>query len=170
MSTQKTRPIDALHRIMSSFKHFEKKLDKLQDDVNFHGQTLTDLRTMVKNLSGGNIAMVDTKSDDIRRPLKKTAAIQYEDKNNVDDPIKTKRKNAIQPIPTKLKAKSLQNQKPKAEQISSPYQGYLDKLEANAKIKAAKHAIRHRKAEAPRKANTLRNPKNLEKKRNKLTK
>ncbi|PZC71100.1 hypothetical protein B5X24_HaOG214132 [Helicoverpa armigera] len=170
MATQKTRPIDALHRIMSSFKQFEKKLDKLQDDVNFHGQTLTDLRTMVTNLSGGNIAMTEGKSDDNRRPLKKTAAIQYEEKTNLDDPIKTKRRNALQPIPTKLKVKSLQYQKPVVDSINSPYQGYMNKLEANAKSMAAKHALRHRKAEAPRKANTLRNQKNMEKKRNKLAK
>ncbi|KAF9407744.1 hypothetical protein HW555_012335 [Spodoptera exigua] len=75
MSFQRTRPIDALHRIMTSFEHFEKKLDKLQDDVKTHGQTLSDLRNMVTVLSAGTLASADGKSDDYRRPGRKTTAI-----------------------------------------------------------------------------------------------
>lgn len=169
MSVQRSRPIDALQRIMTSFKHFEKKLDKLQDDVNLHGQTLSDLRAMVTNLSGGNIISADGKSDDNRRPLKKTTAIQYEDKPHFEEPIKTKRKNAVQPLPTKLKAKSFQSQKgSKMSPLTSPFHVHVNNIETNPKV--MKHAQRHRKAEAPRKATTIRAHKVLEKKRSKLTK
>lgn len=159
MSSQKTRPIDALHRIMATFKHFEKKLDKLQDDVNFHGQTLSDLRTMVTNLSGGTILGADGKFEDNRRPLKKNTAIQYEDKIYNEEPIKTKRKNAVQPLPTKVKA-SFQSQKPsKVSPMESPthVQTTVTKMESSQK--ALKHAQRHRKAEAFRKPNTIRTQK-----------
>ncbi|CAH0590517.1 unnamed protein product [Chrysodeixis includens] len=156
MTSSRTRPIDALQRIMTSFKHFEKKLDKLQDDVNCHGQTLTDLRAMVTNLSGGTILGADNKFKDNRRPLNKNTAIQYEDKISSEEPIKTMKKKAVQPSPTKVKT-SYQSQKTKMSPMESPLQPTVTKLEPSQK--ALRHAQRHKKAEAFRKPATVKTQK-----------
>ncbi|CAH0695674.1 unnamed protein product [Spodoptera exigua] len=155
---------------MTSFEHFEKKLDKLQDDVKTHGQTLSDLRNMVTVLSAGTLASADGKSDDYRRPGRKTTAIQYEDKTHLEDSTRSKRRNASQPLPNKLKAKSIPSQKMKTPLIS-PIQVHVHNCsEVSAKSVGLKHAQRHMKAEAPRKATTIRSQKTLEKKRSKMTK
>ncbi|XP_022816633.1 uncharacterized protein LOC111349636 [Spodoptera litura] len=172
MSFQRTRPIDALQRIMTSFKHFEKKLDKLQNDVKTHGQTLSDLRNMVTTLSAGTLASADGRSDDNWRSGRKTTAIQHEGKASVEDTTRSKRKNAIRPLPSKLKAKNMTNQKIKAPipPIQVRVHNCTDVNNKAVGGVGSKHAQRQRKAEAPRKATTIRSQKALENKRSKMTK
>ncbi|CAG4986813.1 unnamed protein product [Colias eurytheme] len=173
MSLQRTRPIDTLQRIMSSFKHFEKKLDKLQDDVNFHGHTLTELRVMVANLSGGMLNSDLKHQDNIKRsPVKQTTAIQPDDQFNTENmPFKTKRKSLIQPLTgTKMQAKSFSGQK-YGGKTSKEVHPFVNKLPSNPKTGlGSKRSGRHRKGEAPRKATTLRSQKEIVKKRSKVTK
>lgn len=167
MSTQKTRPIDAFQRIMNSFKHFENKLDMLQEDVNYNGKTLSDLRTMVTNLSGGTVVSADGKSSDYRRYANKTTGIQFEDKIYLDTP-NIKRTNSV---PPKLNVKSFQSQKTKITPQTSPFQVRGNKLELGPKTNGPKHAQRHKKADAQRKTNTISpNQKMTEKKRVRPTK
>lgn len=156
--------MDGLQRIMTSFKQFEKKLDKLQDDVSYHGQTLNDLRVLVANLSAGTIANPDYKPEETKRTLRKSTAIQYD--NFDDNIIKTRRKNAVQPFPAKIKARSFQNQGSRIHAM--PFHG---KLNVSPKASPAKHShksLRPSKAEAPRKATMLRTGKKPDKKRSKV--
>ncbi|XP_035435593.2 uncharacterized protein LOC118266298 [Spodoptera frugiperda] len=173
MSFQRTRPIDALQRIMTSFKHFEKKLDKLQNDVKTHGQTLSDLRNMVTTLSAGTLASADGKTDDNWRPGRKTTAIQHDEKPSVDTITKSRRKNAIQPLPNKLKAKNMANQKTKTPVISPIKVRVHNCTDVNTKdvgCVGSKHTERLRKVEAPRKATIIRSQKAIENKRSKMAK
>lgn len=165
MCAQKTRPIDAFQRIMTSFKHFENKLDKLQEDVNSHGKTLTELRGMVTILSKGTILSVDSGNENNRRPPTKTSAMQSEDKAINLEESKIKRRNSVQPLTPALKVKSYQSQKSKLSPQTSPFQVHGNKLESGPKGISQKHVQRHRKADAQRKTNTLRNQKMAEKKR-----
>ncbi|XP_028169088.1 uncharacterized protein LOC114359043 [Ostrinia furnacalis] len=163
MSLQKPRPLDTLNQVMTAFKQFEKKLDKLQDDVNYHGQTLTDLRIMVANLTApADVRMTqDGKTEIPKRPSRKTTAIQYE----FDEPLKVKRKTAIQPLPSKIKAKSFQGPKYglRMSGIDAPF---MNKMPSSPKT--TKHSVRLSKADAPRKATTLRSQKaKVEKRRSK---
>lgn len=167
MSLQKPRPLDTLQQVMTAFKQFEKKLDKLQDDVNYHGQTLTDLRIMVANISGpvDMRTSIEGKGEVHKRPSRKTTAIQYEDRG-YDDQVKQKRKTAVQPLPSKVKAKSFTG--PKYGMRMSMEPPFLSKMPSSPKT--TKHAVRPRpsKADAPRKATTLRPQKNkVEKRRGK---
>ncbi|XP_004933461.1 uncharacterized protein LOC114239265 [Bombyx mandarina] len=157
MALQRARHTDALQRIMISFKHFEKKLDKLQDDVNDHGKTLGDLKTMVSKLSQNTVIGPESKLDDWRVPFKTSASVQYEETKR-DSCSVPKRKKNIQPLPIKSKAKSLQNQNiiEAAFPISVP-----------PKI-IRKRSPRTRKVETPRKTPTLRSHKGLENKHSKL--
>lgn len=161
MCTQKTRPVDAFQHITASFKQFESKLDKLQQDVDFHGKTLSELRTMVSNLSGGAILAAVGNTEESRITPNKSTPIQYEVriKNN---------NNPISSAPPKLKVKSYQSQKSKAKMSPqiSPFQVHGNKMELGPKGTGQKHALRHRRADAQRKAmNTLRSQKLTEKKR-----
>ncbi|KAM3960341.1 uncharacterized protein ACR2FA_005642 [Aphomia sociella] len=156
-----------LQRIMTSFKHFEKKLDKLQDDVNYYGQTLSELRLMVASLSNAGDTKIaqDGKSDEAKRLIKKNTAIQYDDLPHMEEGVKVKRKAAIQPFPNKIKVKSFPGQK--YELTSSLDPSFLNKLPTNAKV-LGKHTLRPGKADAPRKATTLRIQKGMDKKRSKV--
>ncbi|XP_072942897.1 uncharacterized protein [Epargyreus clarus] len=161
MSLQRTRPIDTLQRIMSSFKHFEKKLDKLQEDVDYHGHTLSELRVMVANLSAGTMMTPDTHIESMKRSVNNTA-IQYDERFHIEEPPKTKRKSALQPFPSKIKAKSLQSQKYGVKRTTdAPYR--INKLPSSPKS-TGKHFARHRKVETPCKATMLRAQKALENK------
>lgn len=159
MCTQKTRPIDAFQRIMTSFKHFENKLDKLQEDVNHHGKTLTELRTMVTNLSSGSMFSTDAKTSDYRRFANKMTAIQFEDKVFLDTP-NAKRTNSV---PPKLNVKSFHSQKSKIAAQTSPFHVRGKKMEISPKS-MPKHAQRHKKPDAQRKGQRP-NQKVMEKKR-----
>lgn len=163
MALQKPRPLETLQQVMTAFKQFEKKIDKLQDDVNYHGQTLTDLRIMVANLTApaDHRTNLEGKFDVPKRPSKKTTAIQYES----DEPLKVKRKAAIQPLPSKIKAKSFQG--PKFGVRSGLEAPFANKMPSSPKV--TKHSPRPSKADAPRKATTLRSQKanKVEKRRSK---
>ncbi|KAI5640159.1 hypothetical protein NE865_07416 [Phthorimaea operculella] len=141
---QRSRHTDSLQGFMSSFKQFEKKLDKLQSDVSFHGKTLSELRALVANLSGAN------KTEESKQSQKKTMSSQCES-------LPARRPEAIRP----LKAKSFQGRncchvKP-AQQFLQPKKGSLPAV-------TTKHHPRPNKAQAPRKATTLRPQKALEQK------
>lgn len=166
MSMQKPRPLDTLQQVMTAFKQFEKKLDKLQDDVNYHGQTLTDLRIMVANLSGPVDMRVnnEVKTEVPKRPSRKTTAIQYEDRAP-EDP-KHRRKTAVQPFPSKIKAKSFIG--PKYGMRMSMEPPFLSKMPSSPRSTKLSVRPRPSKADSPRKATTLRSQKNkVEKRRGK---
>ncbi|XP_049877288.1 uncharacterized protein LOC126374641 [Pectinophora gossypiella] len=145
---QRIREFDSLQGFMSSFKQFERKLDKLQDDVNYHGNTLSELRTMVVNLAVAVNA--EQRTEEVKMP-KKAIGVQYEEH-------KPRRLETLQPLPSKLKAKSLQDQKYGLQPSVAPAQ------KKGSMPVVGKHH-RPRKAEAPRKATTLRNQKTTDKKR-----
>ncbi|CAK1550800.1 unnamed protein product [Leptosia nina] len=167
MSLQRSRPMDTLQRIMSSFKHFEKKLDKLQDDVNFHGHTLTELRVMVANLSGG-ILNAETKQENTKHSANKTTAVQPDDPINSNGVMNTKRKNTIQPFISKIQTKSYQGSKYVSKNNAKEVP-FINKLPSSPKTgMGGKRASRQRKGEAPRKATTLRSQKEVAKKRSKM--
>lgn len=158
MSLHKSRSGDPLQHILSSFRLFEKKLDKLQDDVSYHGQTLTDLRMMLANLSGGTL--YNARGDNTR-VLNKTTAM---DNPHIEDYVKNKRKSAIRPLsPSSKVPKTYQGQKYGIKPTKDPE--IVTKKMALAKSTAgAKRPPRQRKAEAPRKATTLRPKKSSDKK------
>lgn len=161
MSLQRARPLDTLQRIVSSIKHFEKKIDKLQEDVNYHGHTLSELRVMVANLSAGTLMTPDTRVDSMKRSVNNTA-IQYDERFHIEEPLKTKRKNALQPFPSKIKVKSFQSQKYGVKATKeAPYR--INKLPSSPKS-TGKHFARHRKVDTPRNAIKLRGQKALENK------
>lgn len=157
-----TKPVDSVQGFMNSFRQFEKKLDKLQDDVKIHGSTLSDLRVMVANLSVAINA--DNYIDDIKHPIKRNTAIQY-DERYLDHPIRMRRKNAIIPLPSKLKAKSLQDQKYGLRMSEeAPY--HLPKTSSVGKQKRrGAHVL-----DAPRKGTVFRKQKSGEKKVSKMHK
>ncbi|CAH2269857.1 uncharacterized protein LOC120633341 [Pararge aegeria] len=142
---QKKTSIDALHHILSSFRQFEKKLDKLQYDVSFHGQTLTGLSAMIANLSG--TIGYEAKVDNVK-VVNKTTTID----SLIEARHKTKGKAAVRSIPAaKVVTKSCQGQKYGLQPIKEPSLFNIKKMGS-----AAKRVMRQRKAEAPRKATTLR--------------
>ncbi|KAJ0174308.1 hypothetical protein K1T71_010454 [Dendrolimus kikuchii] len=164
MALQKPRSIDFMQRIMSSFKQFERKIDKLQDDVNYHGQTLTELRVMMNNFSSSTVQNPDTKFDSLRHPVVKTTAIQYDVNIHADEQnIKTKLKNPLRSLPNKTNAKTFSSQQSTLRTNNEGF--HVTKRSSNPKA-----CMRPRKAEAPRKATSLRSQKALEKKRSKLSK
>lgn len=164
MSLQRTRPVNALQHVMNSFKTFEKKIDKLQNDVDYHGETLNDLRSMVNNLSLNTVCNPDGKFDVTKPSIKKNTAIQYENKTHVGQPsYNCKRKNSIQPSPIKIKSKIVRAEK--SENKSS----FATTNANNIQGIPRKRSPRPRKAEAPRKANILQNQTVIAKKRSKLT-
>lgn len=164
MSLPKSLPGDTLQHILSSFRLFEKKLDKLQDDVSYHGQTLTDLRVMLANLSGGTL--YNAKGDNAQVVNKKTAM----DNPHIEDYLKRKRKSVIQPL------------SPASKVVPGAHQGHkyginptkdfaiiTEKIAPPKFDVGPKRPTRQGKAEAPRKATTLR-PKKLSAKKTKPSK
>ncbi|XP_034835033.1 uncharacterized protein [Maniola hyperantus] len=152
MSFQKSRAMDTLHNILSSFKQFEKKLDKLQDEVSYHGQTLTDLRVMIANLSGST--WYDTKAN-YEKCVSKTTAM---DSFHFDESAKTKRK-CLQPLhlPSKVVPKSFQGTKYGMKPSKEPDHCNVKKMASAPKTSiGSKRVQRPKKGEAPRKANPLR--------------
>ncbi|KOB65415.1 Type II secretion system F domain-containing protein [Operophtera brumata] len=108
MSLQKNRPpTSKLQRILNSFKQFERKLDKLQNDLSYHGQSLNTLRSLVVNLSARTVSNPDVQQEPVKRVLKNTA-VQSEPQAEEHVTVKPKRRHSIRPLPTK--AKKLINQ------------------------------------------------------------
>lgn len=167
MALKKPRSIDAVQRIMSSFKQFERKIDKLQDDVNYQGQTLIELRAILKKISTGTLQNPDPKIHNFKYPSFKTTAIQYDVKIYPDEYTNhTKRKNSIRPLPNKIDTKKIENQYIPLR-VSKDKEFKITKRSSNPKA-----SKRSRKVEVPRKAiSSLRSQKALEKRvSNKLTK
>ncbi|OWR51315.1 hypothetical protein KGM_204647 [Danaus plexippus plexippus] len=148
MSLVRTRPIDTLQRIILSFRQFEKKLDQLQDDVTFHGHTLSELRVMIANLSSTN---PEKKMNDVQKLPSKTPTIPAED--NIHG-TGIKRKSSMQPSPSRVTRKNYQSPKLGMRHVKEPHE--LPKINTSPTIRASKRTSRQRKAEAPRKATTLR--------------
>ncbi|XP_050674674.1 uncharacterized protein LOC126972123 [Leptidea sinapis] len=165
MSMKKTRPMDTLQRIVSSFKHFEKKIDKLQDDVNFQGHTLTELRVIVANISSVLSDNTVGKQRDLRKTSNKTATV--EELKNGDVPAKNKKKIAL-PQNTLPKGKSSTyeeekfNRKPGFDATSLK----VKKLPSSPK----QSNLPIKRSQRYRKAATLRPQKETVKKRNKTPK
>lgn len=135
--------LDAITRMMNSFKHFEKKLDKLQDDVNYQGQTLLDLRVMMMNLSAGHIGSPDAKSDEMKRPRNKTESMQHEDKIHHTAVVE----NNGQMGPKSLLVSKIPSQRRRRlSALDKPTEASAKKLEPSQL-----HMQRHRKADATRK-------------------
>ncbi|XP_073953253.1 uncharacterized protein [Choristoneura fumiferana] len=101
--------VEAMQRIVNSFKQFEKKIDKLQDDISFHGQALMEIRVILNNMTGGPVGADTSPNDDakVRQvSAKQTAGMQYE--HHLDLP-RNKGKCAIQQTPKKInKTKSFE--------------------------------------------------------------
>ncbi|KAJ2948698.1 hypothetical protein O0L34_g7953 [Tuta absoluta] len=142
---QRNRHNDSLQGFLNSFKQFEKKLDKLQSDVSFHGKTLDDLRALVAKLSLANRQENPTTSQ------KRTISSQCE-----TVPIR-RAAMAVRP----MKAKSLQGRYDKPPLLPS----YLQAKKGSLPAVTTKNYPRPKKAQAPRKATTLRQQKPLEQKR-----
>ncbi|CAG9564245.1 unnamed protein product [Danaus chrysippus] len=157
MSLVRTRPIDTLQRIILSFKQFEKKLDQLQDDVTFHGHTLSELRVMIANLSNTN---PEKKINDVQKLPSKTPTPAEDNIHGTG----MKRKSSMQPSPSRATRKNYQSPKFSMKHSKEPYE--LPKINTSPTIRALKRSSRQRKAEAPRKATTLR-PKETKKLRKK---
>lgn len=62
---------DPLQRVLNSFKVFEKKLDKLQDDLNFHGHSLSEVRYMLAGITTEKMLHQGSKNS-----VQKSAGIQ----------------------------------------------------------------------------------------------
>lgn len=148
---QRVHKKDSLQGFMNSFKQFEKKLDKLQDDVSTHGNALSELRIMVSNLAAS--VNTENKLGDSARVLKKSIGVQYDKRFD-----NARQSNRIQlTFPNKLISKSyLEQQKMNHMAKDGPF---LQKMSAPM---MNKHR-RIRKTEAPRKATTLRPQKGPEK-------
>lgn len=148
---QRLHKKDSLQGFINSFKQFEKKLDKLQDDVSTHGNALSELRIMVSNLAAS--VNIDNKLEDSVRVTKKTIGVQYDKRFD-----NGRQNNRIQlTFPSKLTAKSfLEQQKINHMAKDAPF------LQKMATPMMNKHR-RIRKTEAPRKATTLRPQKGPEK-------
>lgn len=148
---QRPHKKDSLQGFMNSFKQFEKKLDKLHDDVNTHGNALSELRIMVSNLAAS--VCTDNKFEDQARVPKKNIGVQYDKRFDI-----IRQSNRIPlSFPTKLTSKSLQEQ-PKISHMAKDTP-FLQKMSTPI---MNKHR-RNRKTEAPRKATTLRPQKGAEK-------
>lgn len=156
MAVQRPRPVDALTSIMSAFKDFEKKLDKLQEEVKYHGNTLLELHSMVTNLSSNDQRLYEEAKEQKRS--KKSQ--RHEDLFNFDEAFKNKPKS-LQPLPPKLR--------------TFPNKKYIMRS-SNTEPTLVNHVItspksptkifnRPHKAESPRKATTLRTQKIKEIKR-----
>ncbi|XP_026320718.1 uncharacterized protein LOC113230835 [Hyposmocoma kahamanoa] len=148
---QRLRKKDSLQGFMNSFKQFEKKLDKLQEDVHMHGNTLSELRVMVSNLAAS--VSTDNKLGDPTRLSRKSIGVQYEKRF-----INMRQGNRL-PLTysNKLTSKSfLEQPKINHNAKDSPF------LQKMSTPMMNKHR-RIRKQEAPRKATTLRNQKGPEK-------
>lgn len=148
---QRLHKKDSLQGFMNSFKQFEKKLDKLQDDVSTHGNALSELRIMVSNLAAS--VNSDNKFGDSMRVSKKSIGVQHDKRfDNV------RHNNRIQlTFPNKLTSKSfLEQQKMNHMAKDAPF------LQKMSTPMMNKHR-RIRKTEAPRKATTLRPQKGPEK-------
>lgn len=171
--------------IISSLKQFERKLDKLQDDVDFHGKTLKALRSLVTGLSIGNLANPDVKPEDnnySKRILNSknkvyktnTTDIQYDElpSNNKDLKTQIKRKRAVQPLPSKIQEKwFVQNQTVSQRTFRRCNPRHVMNKASSPRAVPVKNSLkslksmRPSKAEAPRKATTLRTPKGTDIKR-----
>lgn len=98
--------MDALQRVMNTFKQFDRKLDKIQADVDTHSHTLTDLKSMILNLSACTIVSTDGKVDIGRNAVRRSMASQCdESKKAGGETRKTKRNSIIQPLPSKIMEK-----------------------------------------------------------------
>ncbi|CAB3229112.1 unnamed protein product [Arctia plantaginis] len=140
--------LDAITRMMNSFKHFEKKLDKLQDDVNYQGQTLLDLRVMMMNLSAGHIGSPDAKSDEMKRPRNKAEGIEHEDKILHTATIENNRQVGPKSLPV---SKIPSQKRRRLSALDKPAEALAQKIEPSQV-----HIQRHRKADAIRKGNAVR--------------
>lgn len=151
---QRLHKKDSLHGFMNSFKQFEKKLDKLQEDVSMHGNALSELRIMVSNLAAS--VSTDNKLAESARSPKKSIGIQYDKRL-----LNVRQTNRIQLTYSNRMSKSFIEQ-PKNNHIAT--QGYKDTpfLQKMSAPILNKHR-RIRKTETPRKATTLRNQKGPEK-------
>ncbi|XP_026763331.2 uncharacterized protein LOC113521874 [Galleria mellonella] len=156
-----------LQRIITTLKHFERKLDKLQDAVSYHGQTLSELRFMVTSLSNtGDKIFQNGKLEDYKYPMNKTTAMQYDERVHIEEPVKMKRKAAIQPLQSKTKAKIFPSEK-YGFRSSSLDESFLNKLPLNTND-LGKHTGKLEKVDARRKATMLRTQKEIDKKRSKI--
>lgn len=73
--------VEAMQRIVNSFKQFEKKIDKLQDDISYHGQALMEIRVILNNMTEGPMAVDAGTNDDAKvkqLSAKQTAGMQHE--------------------------------------------------------------------------------------------
>lgn len=139
-----------LQRVMSTFKHFERKLDILQNSVSYHGQTLNDLRFLMKNISGGLVTGGSTVYPDnpsMNRPVRMSAAIQYEPQiQHIGK--KRKRPAQLPPKNTPVRAKTFQSVG--AKLFSMPFEIPLNDSPIKITTKNRfKKAMRQDKAEAP---------------------
>lgn len=125
MSIQQARPMDTLQNIITSFKKFEKKLDKLQDDVKYHGHTLSELRVMVANLSNGTKLNPDGQHEEPKL-LNKTTTMQLHDRQRFEVPLKKKRKNVLSTLSSEATSKSLDNTKNRLLKIPGSTKSGLD--------------------------------------------
>lgn len=158
MSIQRVRPIDTLQNILSSFKQFEKKLDKLQDDVNYHGHTLSELHVMLANISGGNILnnFNSEKLEDMKKFVNKTTAMHPDSNFYHEKPIKTKRRGTMQPLPSKLTSKSFQDQRNRVNAMREVNPNITKTSTCPKIVLGGKRVTRQRKGDAPRKSMKLR--------------
>ncbi|XP_023940652.2 uncharacterized protein LOC112047683 [Bicyclus anynana] len=150
----RNQSLDTLNQILQTFIQFEKKLDKLQDEVSHHGHTLTDLHVMIANLSGGTLY-------DARGRVNVVSKTTGED--NLEVSARSKRKSIVQTTSPKAVTKSYQSQKlkPPREHLPNAVKKMSSFPKTSSKIK---RAARQRKGEFPRKATTLRPKKVLQKK------
>ncbi|CAH2089185.1 unnamed protein product [Euphydryas editha] len=153
MSIQRVRPIDTLQNILASFKQFEKKLDKLQDDVSYHGHTLSELHVMLANISGGNMLnnFNNEKLEDIKKLVNKTTAMHPDSNFYHEKPIKTKRRGTIQPLPLKLTSKSFQGHRNRINATKDVNPNVTKTSTCPKIVLSGKRVARQRKSEAPRK-------------------
>lgn len=158
MSIQRVRPIDTLENILSSFKQFEKKLDKLQDDVNYHGHTLSELHVMIANISGGNILnnFKSEKLEEMKKLVNKTTAMHPDSNFYHEKPIKTKRRGTMQPPPSKMISKSFQGPRNRVNDTRDVNPNITKTSTCPKIVLGAKRVPRQRKGEAPRKSMKLR--------------
>lgn len=158
---------------MTSLKQFERKLDKLQDDVDYHGKTLNELRSLVSNLSAGTLVNPDVKLDDNPKCSRtgkspKTNTVQQYDEVSANRNllVSDRKKQSIQPLPSKMQEKWLvknqgffTNTTQKSLRCSPCYVTHKASSPTSIPVKNSTKSLkstRLSKAEAPRKATTLR--------------
>ncbi|KOB73915.1 DNA replication terminus site-binding protein [Operophtera brumata] len=134
MSLQKNRPrTSELQRILNSFKQFERKFDKLQNDVSYHGQTLNELRSLLANLSSCTVSNPDVQHEPVKRVHTISTAVQSEPPSK-EHVIAKQTKNSMRQFPSKTKAKCLINQT-----VNAIYEiPYINKLKASPDAKPVK--------------------------------